>query len=177
MWKLLLVPAVLCAQATSKGPEVGVGVGLLTLALGGADVEVTLQPAGSRWLYGFKHVQFTTHDDDPFTGRRLTETRQAMTGPTVTFVFRPGRGFSAMLGGSVLRWSKREESMVTGEVGRDATTALFVGGGITGTLGSHFYYRVGIYLAPGAHLKTQTRVSSEEDSGGIDGQVHLGFRF
>ncbi|HJV23659.1 MAG TPA: hypothetical protein VJ570_13235 [Holophagaceae bacterium] len=177
MWKVLLVPTVLMAQASSKGPEFAVGVGPLFFAMGGADVEVTLQPAGSRWLYGFKHVQFTDKARDPFTGRELTETRQTLTGPTVTFVFRPGRGFSGMLGGSVLRWTKREESLMTGEVGRDSTTALFVGGGFTGTMGSHFYYRVGIYLAPGAQLKTHTSVSSEEDSGGIDAQLHLGFRF
>ncbi len=177
MWKVLLIPMIALAQDGSKGPEFSLGVGPLTHALGGTDLQVNLRFAGSRWLYGFKHVQFESTFRDPFTDRKLTKTRESMTGPTVTYIFRPDRGFSWMLGGSISRWTKREESLLTGEVGRDATTAAFFGGGFTGVMGPHFYYRLGIFLAPGARLKTSTSVSSEEDSGGIDAVLHLGMRF
>lgn len=177
MWKLLLVPTLLAAQGVSKGPEFSIGAGPLTFALGGVDVQANVRFAGSRWHYGFKHVQFESSFRDPFTDRKLTKTRESITGPTVTYIFRPERGFSWMLGGSISRWTKREESLMTGEVGRDSTTAVFIGGGFTGVLGPHFYYRLGIFLAPGAHLKTSTSVSSEEDSGGIDAVLHLGVRF
>ena len=177
MWKVLLVPTLLAAQGVSKGPEFSLGVGPITLAQGGVDVQAEVGFGDRRWLWGFKHVRFTTTGKDPFTGRELTRTREALTGPTVTYVFRPGRGFSWMLGGSVLRWTTRVESLITGEVDRDATTAAFIGGGITGAMGDHFYYRVGLYLAPGARLQTSTSVSSDEDSGGIDAILHLGVKF
>lgn len=177
MWRVLLVPTVVLAQGVARGPEVSLGVGVLTFALGGSDVQVNVRGAGSHWLYGFKFVQSENTFRDPFTERKLTKTRETMVGPTLTYVFRPDRGFSWMLGGSLSRWTKREESLLTGEVGRDSTTAAFIGGGFTGVMGPHFYYRLGIFLAPGAHLKTSTSVSSEEDSGGIDAVLHLGIRF
>ena len=85
-------------------------------------------------------------------------------------------GFSPMVGGAVFRCSKRETSLITGEVGRDSATGVLVGGGFGGCV-KWFTYGVGVYLGPGIHLKTQTSVSSEDDSGVIYGQLHVGVRF
>lgn len=75
------------------------------------------------------------------------------------------------------RWSKREESLVTGEVSRAVTTAPFLGGGYTRTLGRHAYFNLGLYLGPGAKVSTKTSVSSEDDSGAFDIQIQIGARF
>jgi hypothetical protein len=82
-----------------------------------------------------------------------------------------------MLGGGVFRWTKRETSLITGEVGPDAATGPFVGGGFLGRIGNHFTYQAGIYLAPGVSLHTHTSVSSEDDSGSFDVRAGIGVRF
>jgi hypothetical protein len=98
-------------------------------------------------------------------------------GATLDYLFQPERRFSWTVGASVLRWTKAETSLYTGEVGRGATTALFLGGGFRGLLGSHFTYHLGLYLAaPGVSVHTHTSVNSEDDSGGFDVRAGLGFR-
>jgi hypothetical protein len=157
--------------------EVTLTLGVFNLASGGADVEVQVRRPGGRWLLGARFAQWVDTAHDPFTGRALTKTRETRSGATLDYLFQPERRFSWTVGASVLRWTKAETSLYTGEVGRDATTALFLGGGCRGLLGRHFTYQLGLYLAPGAGVHTHTSVSSEEDSGGFDVRAGLGFRF
>lgn len=173
MWKLLLLSTVALAQA---GPEWHLSLAPLSYALGGQDVHVAVKPPGMRWRFGFAYQRFTSTFRDPFTGRELTETVDSLAGPTAVYLWRPQAAFSPMVGGAVFRCSKRETSLLTGEVGRDAATGAFVGGGFGGCVKT-FTYAVGIYLGPGIRLKTETSVSSEEDSGAIYAQLHVGFRF
>jgi hypothetical protein len=153
------------------------GVGVFLVADQGQDFQISFRPASSHWQFGYRYVQWRDHFNDPFTGRRLTETTEARTGPLVDYLFRPESPGTWYLGGAVYRWSKREESLMTGEVSRAATTAPFIGGGYTRTLGRHAYFNLGLYLSPGAKLSTRTSVSSEDDSGAFDIQLQIGVRF
>lgn len=168
---LLLGPPFLRAQ------DFRVGAGVFLLADQGQDFQVSFRPASSHWQLGYRHVQWRDHFNDPFTGRRLTETTERRTGPFVDYLFSPQSPGSWYLGGAVFRWSKREKSLVTGEVDQVATTAPFIGGGYTHTLGPHAYFNLGLFLSPGTRLSTRTSVSSEDDSGAFDIQIQLGARF
>lgn len=173
MWRFLLLSTLALAQA---GPEWHLTLSPLSFALGGQDVAVAVKPPGMRWRFGFAYQRFTTTFRDPFTDRALTETVDSLAGPTAVFAWRPQAAFSPLVGGALFRCTKAERSLVTGEVGRDSATGLFLGGGIGGVVKA-FTYTVGIYLAPGMKLQTRTSVSSEEDSGAIYGQLHLGVCF
>ena len=153
------------------------GAGVFLFADRGLDFQIAYRPPRSHWQFGYRHVQWMDTFNDPFTGRALTETTESKSGPFVTYLFRPEFPGSWYLGGAVYRWSKREESLITGEVGRDATMAPFIGGGYTRTLGRHAYFNLGLYLSPGAQVSTRTSVSSEDDSGGFDIQIQVGIRF
>ena len=154
-----------------------VGLGVFLLADRGQDIQISFRPASSPWQFGYRHVQWRDHFNDPFTGHRLTETTEARTGPLVEYLFRPQSPGSWYLGGAVFRWSKREESLITGEISRAATTAPFIGGGYARTLGRHAYFNLGLYLSPGTKLSTRTSVSSEDDGGAFDIQIQFGVRF
>jgi hypothetical protein len=179
MLNWILMPALALALAASPlwAGQVMVGVGVFTLVEDGVDLQLSYRPERSHFMYGYKYTRWTDRFDDPFTGRGLTKTTSTLTGPTVSYLFRPEWRGTAYLGVSLLRWSKTERSLITGEAGSDSTTAPFFGGGFTGRMGEYFYYNVGLFLSPGAKLSTKTSVSSEEDSGGFDVQLHLGMAF
>jgi hypothetical protein len=178
MWKLLLIPSLAFAQGSSPHlAEVRLSLGVFNLAPHGADVQMQVRKPGGKWLVGVRYAQWTDTFHDPFTGRALTETTERRSGATLDYLFQPERRFTWTVGASILRWTKAEKSLYTGEVGRAATTAPFVGGGFMGLVGSHFTYQVGMYLAPGANMHTHTSVSSEDDSGGFDIRAGFGFRF
>jgi hypothetical protein len=179
MQRLSLLPLVLLALGTTclQAQEFRAGVGLFTLGKEGLDLQMDVRPKLSHWQVGIKYVHWMDTSRDPFTGRKLTETTQTKVGPFVNYLFRPDSWGTWYLGGSVLRWSKAEQSMYTGEVGKASTTSPYVGGGFTGSMGRHFYFNMGLFLSPGAQLKTQTSVSSEQDSGGFDIQIQVGAKF
>lgn len=186
MRKLLLVstllvalcPAALLGQGVAAPRwEVRVSAGVFNVGAEGADGLIQVRPPGSPWLMGLRFVQWMDTFHDPFTGRALTDTRERRYGVTLDYAFRPERTFTWVLGAAVLRCTKAETSRITGETGRDATTGVFVGGGLMGRLGPMFTYHLGIYLAPGADLHTQTSVSSEDDSGSFDIRAGFGLRF
>lgn len=160
-----------------RAQDVRVGAGVFLLADQGQDFQIGFRPTADHWQVGYRRVQWRDHFNDPFTGRRLTETTETRTGPLVDYLFSPHSPGSWYLGGAVFRWSKREESLVTGEVDRVATTAPFIGGGYIRTLGRHAYFNLGLYLSPVAKVSTKTSVSSEDDSGAFDIQIQLGARF
>ncbi|WP_257306409.1 hypothetical protein [Geothrix campi] len=172
-WLMALTMGISLLQAQ----DFRAGVGVFLVADQGQDFQISFRPASSHWQFGYRHVQWRDHFNDPFTGRRLTETTEARTGPLVDYLFRPESPGTWYLGGAVYRWSKREESLMTGEVSRAATTAPFIGGGYTRTLGRHAYFNLGLYLSPGAKISTRTSVSSEDDSGAFDIQLQIGARF
>ncbi len=173
MWRLLLLSTALLAQSR---PEWHLSCSPIALALGDQDVLVAVKPPGSHWRFGFTYQRYTNVFRDPFTGRRLSETLDTRMGPLAVYVWRPQAVFSPMAGGALFHCTKQETSLVTGEAARDATTGPFLGGGFGGCKGA-FTYALGIYLGPGLKLKTQTSTGSEEDSGIIYGQLHIGVRF
>ena len=158
-------------------PELRVGLGIFFLATDGVDLLVSCRPAGSHWQLGYRYVRYTDVFNDPYIGAELTRTTDTLQGPQVNYLFRPEETTSWYLGVSVLRWSRTERSTVTGASDTDAITAPFFGGGWTASLGKHAYFNIGMFLSPGAELKTDTGVSSEEQSGGFDIQLQLGAVF
>jgi hypothetical protein len=175
----LLVPLIVLflGLLPVRAQEFRAGIGVYILAKDGLDLQVGYRPKQSHWQFGYRYVQWTDKFEDPFTDRRLTETTQSMTGPLVAYLFRPESRGTWYVGASVLQWSKRERSLITGEVDRASTTAPFVGGGYTRAPGKHFYFNLGLYLSPGTKLSTRTSVSSEEDSGAFDIQIQMGVAF
>ena len=175
----LLAVALVLALAGSplRAGELRAGAGLFFLAEDGVDLFLSYRPEHSRFTWGYRYVRWTDRFNDPFTGRKLTTTTSTLSGPVATFLFSPESRHHAYLGLSVLRWSKAERSVVTGEVGTGSTTALFFGGGYTGAIGRSFFYNGGFFVSSGAKVSTSTSVSSEEDSGGFDIQLQLGFAF
>jgi len=174
----LVALALALAAAPLRAGEFRVGVGVFTFAEDGADLLVSYRPEGSRFAWGYRYVRWTDTFEDPFTGNKLTKTTSTLDGPVLNYLFRPEARGTWYLGVSVLRWSKAERSLITGEVGTGSTTAPFFGGGYTGSIGrSSFYYNAGLFISPGAKVNTSTSVSSEEDSGGFDVQLQLGVAF
>lgn len=146
-------------------------------APGGADFALGYRPGGSHWFLGLRYVRWIDTFSDPFTGNELTETTNTMEGGFADYLFDAQSGLGWYVGLEVLRWSKSEHSLITGETGSDELVAPFLGGGYMWGLGEHCYVDAGMFLAPGAQLSTSTSVSSEEDSGGFDIRLQVGFRF
>lgn len=170
----LILDLPVLGQSSSSWGEVRLSIGAFLLA-GGSDVHFQARLNQSHWMAGYRFVQWTDIFHDPFTGRRLTETTYTLKGPTLVYLTRPSATGTWIWGGSVLQWSSKEKWLYTGEVGKDSTTAAFLGGGYMWSWHPMFC-QLAIYLAPGARLKTNTSGSSEDSSGGFDIQIHLGFR-
>lgn len=179
MWKKVLIPALAAALQASplQAGQFMMGIGPFTFAEDGLDLQVSYRPDQSHWQYGYRYVRWTDTFEDPFTGRSLTKTTETITGPLVNYLFTPEARWTWYVGASVYRWSIKDKSLITGEIGSDSTIAPYFGGGFMGLMGKSFYYNAGILLSPTAKLSTSTSVSSEENSGGFDIQIHLGITF
>lgn len=176
--KALGAALLILLSASLHAGEFRVATGAGMLATNGAEFQVGYRPGGdSHWVYAIQYTRWAEDFDDPFTGNPITRTTHKRIGPQVSYLFHPERRHHWYVGVSVLQWSKAEHSLVTGETGTDKKTSPYFGGGYTGTLGKWFYYNAGVFLSPGVHMKTETSVSSEEDSGAIDGQLQIGLRF
>lgn len=81
--------ALLMASSSLQAQDFRLGIGVFLLADQGQDFQAGFRPAASHWQVGYRHVQWRDHFTDPFTGRRLTETTEARTGPLVAYLFRP----------------------------------------------------------------------------------------
>lgn len=166
----------LAAMGLGAG-ELRLGVGVFFFAPEGADVQLTYRFTESRWAVGLRHLQWTDTFHDPFTGRALSDTRSILSGLLVQYHFTPGWKGSWYLAGGVLQLTKEETSLFNGDSSKDQAMAPAFGGGYTRTMGKHFFWNLGMLLAPGVELKTQTSTGSEEDTGGFDIQVQVGVRF
>jgi len=152
-------------------------MGALTLAEDGVDLQLGYRPDQSHWVYGYRYVRWTDTSRDPFFGRALTKSTTTMSGPSASYLFRPESRGSWYVGASILKVSRTERALLTGEEGRDSTTALFFGGGFMGSFGKSGFYNLGLLLSPGTKLVTRTSVSSEEETGLLDAQAQIGLSF
>lgn len=171
--------ALACALAVlpARSGEFRAGAGVFFLARDGVDLLVSYRPDRSAWVFGYRHVQWTDVSRDPFTDRRLSDTRETRTGPLVQWLFRPEQRGSWYLAGSLYRWTKREHSEFGGDTNQAATTAPSLGGGYTHMVGRGLFWNAGMLLSPGARLHTRTSTGSEDDSGAFDILIQMGFRF
>jgi hypothetical protein len=164
--------------AAPKSPHpAGFRLGLGVFFIAGVDLWAGFVPKNSRWQFGYRYVWWTDTFYDPYTGRQLTDTREAMQGPQVNYLFRPEKRGSWYVGASVLQWSRTEAATMNGVSNSDSVVNPYFGGGYTRGLGKHVYVNAAIFLAPWASLGTNTGVSSEESSGGFDIQLQLGAAF
>lgn len=175
-WFVALV-VMLMGSSPLHADGLTIGVGLGFFADAGTDLLVTYQPQQSHWQYGYRYLAWSETFTDPFTGNKLTKTDDVMTGPMVNYLFSPQEERSWYVGMSILRWSTTETSLVTGATSSDTTTDAYWGGGYAATVEQVFYYNVGLYLSPTAEQHTDTGVSSEDSTGGIDVLVQFGVVF
>jgi hypothetical protein len=152
--------------------EFRLGVGIFFIS--GVDLWAGFLPKNSRWQFGYRYVRWTDTFEDPYTGRELTDTTEAMQGLQVNYLFRPEKRGSWYLGASVLQWSRTESASANSASDTASVVAPFFGGGYTRRLGTHFYFNGAIFLSPGTTLETDTGASSEESSGGFDIQLQMG---
>jgi len=173
----ILASALGLGTAVLPAGEVRLGLGVFNAAPHGGDVLITYRPSGLHWAFGIRHVQWMDTFHDPFTGRALSTTQESRSGPVVQYLFTPEWKGSWYLAGAVLRFQKRERSLVFGDESPTSATAPALGGGYTRGMGRHFYWNLGMLLSPGVRLKTQTSTGSEEDSGSFDILAQVGVRF
>lgn len=170
-WALILLASPVSAQ------EFRIGVGAFVFVEDGVDLQFSYRPQDSHWQYGYRYVSYTYFRYSPFSDRILTRSTETKTGPIVNYLFRPELNDSWYLGVTWLNWSRKETSLFTLETDNQSTGSLYFGGGYMSSLGKSFYWNTGIFLSPGAKLKTQTSVSSETSSGSVDIQIQLGYKF
>lgn len=159
----------------ARGAEIVIGAGLVATGLG---ARVHFRPEHSHWQFGYEYGRMPGHtSDDPITGRPLTREVESLTGPFVHFQFHPDARHGGYLGVSVLRWSRTETSLTKGDRSVQSTTDPYFGGGYFARGGKHFFFNAGLFVAPGAEIKTETSTSSTESSGNFDIQIALGAAF
>ncbi|MBI4807817.1 MAG: hypothetical protein HY799_02545 [Nitrosomonadales bacterium] len=155
--------------------EFTVAVGVFNFAEAGADIQASYRVDQSHWQYGYRYVSWTDTFHDPYTGNAHSKTTETLTGPVVNYLFRNESRHSAYVGVSLLNWTRTETPLlVVAPSDTQSTTDLYFGGGYMGRFGSAGYYNAGMYLSPTAELKTQTAISSSEQSGNFDIQLQVG---
>lgn len=176
-WIAPLVFALVLSAAPARAADYLIGLGVFNFVPDGVDVQLSIHPGQSHWMYAVKYTRWSEEFDDPFTGHQLTRSTTTMSGPVMYYLFTAEMNGTYYLGLSLLRWSRTETSLVTGESGSDSVIAPFFGGGYMVKMGKTFFFNAGLFLSPGTKLNTSTSVSSEESSGGFDIQLQLGFIF
>lgn len=147
--------------------EFTVALGVFNLASNGSDFQVSYRMDQSHWQYGYRYARWTDTSSDPFTGQDLTNTTQTLQGPVVNYLFKNESRHTPYVGVSLLNWSQTETPLaLPGPSDTASTTDLYFGGS--------GYYNAGIYLSPTAKMKTQTAISSSDQSGNFDIQLQAG---
>lgn len=170
LWVVLLS---LCNSAFAD--EFTVALGVFNLASGGSDFQASYRMGQSHWQYGFRYVGWTDTFHDPYTGNAHSKTTETLTGPIVNYLFKNESRHTPYVGVSLLKWSRTETPLILpGPSDTASTTDLYFGGGYMGRFLAMGYYNAGMYLSPTAKMKTQTAISSTEQSGNFDIQLQLG---
>jgi hypothetical protein len=170
-----LLVILLSLNTSAFADEFNVALGVFNLASNGSDVQVSYRLDKSHWQYGYRYVRWTDTSSDPFTGRDLTKTTQTLQGPVVRYLFKNESRHSPYVGGSLLKWTQTETPIaLPGPSDTASTTDLYFGGGYMGRFGSVGYYNAGMFISPTAKMKTQTAISSSEQSGNFDIQLQIG---
>jgi hypothetical protein len=167
----------LCHSANAD--EVDVALGIFNLVRDGGDIQLSYRAENSYWQYFLRYMQFEDLFVDPYSGNEHSKTKDVLLGPGVNYLFHKESRHSAYVGISLLQWTRTETPiLVTGPPNMTAMTASrwdpYFGGGYQGRFASHGYYNAGIFLAPTAKMRTQTAISSEEQSGNFDIQLQVG---
>ena len=163
--------------APAQAGEFSVGLGPFFLSDSGADFHLAYRATQSHWRFGYRYLQYTETDEDPFFGTDLTESKTTMHGPTLAYLFTPESRGSWYVSGAVMKAKRVERALLVNEEARDSATGAFFGGGYLGFIGQSGYWQVGLTLSPGTKLETRTSASSTEESGLADFTAHIGIRF
>lgn len=173
IFSLLALSCLLSHPAVAD--EFTVAVGVFNFAEAGADIQASYRVDQSHWQYGYRYVSWADTFHDPYTGNAHSKTTETLTGPIVNYLFRNESRHSPYVGVSLLKWTRTETPLlVVAPSSTQSTTDLYFGGGYMGRFGSAGYYNAGMYLSPTAEMKTQTAISSSEQSGNFDIQLQVG---
>lgn len=170
-----LFALLLLLNLSAAADEFTVALGVFNLAENGADIQASYRPDQSHWQYGYRYVSWADTFHDPYTGNAHSRTTETLTGPLVNYLFMNESRHSPYVGVSLLKWTRTETPLlVVAPSNAQSTTDFYFGGGYMGRFGSAGYYNAGMYLSPTAEMKTQTAISSSEQSGNFDIQLQVG---
>jgi len=174
---MLLVSALAVGEPTPAvwGTDWGVarfGVGALTFAENGLDLQLQLRIPGVAIAVGWRYARWDDTFMNPYSEEIQSRTHEELTGPTVYWLLRPERATTFFVGGEILRASRRVNTFPDGAQDESSLIAPMVGGGWQARLGP-LHAQIGLFLSVGKKLKTVTALSSEENVV-FDAQLQLG---
>jgi hypothetical protein len=175
--------AIVCVLLMSLHPaaradDFSIALGIVNLADEGADISLGYRRQHSHGQYGLRYLRWNDTFHDPYTGNAHSRTTDTLAGLTANYLFQNEARHSAYVGISLLKWTRTETPLlVAAPSDTQSTTDPYIGGGYMGRIGSMGYYNAGMYLAPTAKMKTQTAISSSEQSGNFDIQLQIGLEW
>lgn len=176
MKTIIIATGLFLCCGVSAVAETGAAVGLVGFgALGG---QVHWQPENSRWRLGLQYGRVPDYTfRDPFTGRPLSLEQEEFLGAFVHRQFRPGRDGRWYAAAALLRWWRREKSLLFGGSDSDASLAPYLGGGYMRRFGERWFWNLGILVSPWAENNVKTEGGSTENDGAADLHANIGILF
>lgn len=155
--------------------DFSIALGIINLADEGADISLGYRMQQSHWQYGLRYLRWSDTFHDPYTGNAHSKTTDTLAGLTANYLFSNEARHSGYVGISLLKWTRTETPLlVAAPSDTQSSIDPYFGGGYMGRIGSMGYYNAGMYLAPTAKMKTQTAISSTDQSGNFDIQLQIG---
>ena len=164
------------SEVTQVFGEIVIEVGVFIFL--GSDFQVSYRPEDSPWMYGYRYLKT---EDDFFDeaafglpGNDSDREIISKSGPFVRYLINPESRETYYLSGALFKSTQRLEcDSVTSE---DSASSLYFGGGLMGWWNQAISYNVGILMAPGEDLITNTGTCASESEGGFDLSLSLVFR-
>jgi len=158
--------------------ESGVQLGVLIIL--GPDIRLFYQQQKSLWVFGIRYLDikddFVNESVVGFPDDKSDKLFTKTVGIYTDYVFNnQANSGSFYASGALYQTTKKLKcDSITDS---DAATALYFGGGYQGTFSSHVGFKIGLLFSPFVNLKQNTDVCSNEESGDIDVDVGLTYKF
>lgn len=151
------------------------GLGALTLAKRGIDLQLQYRLPGSHISLGLRYAKWDDATHDPYSDEVLSETTESLAGATAYWLFGPPDASMWFAGVELLRATRLLTTVADGSKDERSIIAPMVGGGWMGRLGP-LHFQAGLFFSLGGRLKTQTPNSSYENVV-FDPQIQVGLSF
>lgn len=151
------------------------GLGALTFAKRGLDLQIQYRLPGSHVALGLRYAKWDDTTNSPLTGEVLSETTESLAGATAYWIFGPPDASTWFAGVELLRATRLLTTVADGSEDKQSVIAPMIGGGWMGRLGP-LHLQAGLFFSLGKRLKTQTPDSSEENVV-FDPQIQVGLCF